>query len=166
MEKHTLSILVDNHAGVLVRVASLFSRRGFNIDSLAVGTTQDEHLSRITVITSCDQRELDQLVSQLEKLVCVQTIQVLPPSKSVSRELLLIKVAVDKTQRGELMSTASAFNARVLDVTKNSLTFELTGDTPKITALMSLLADYGILESMRTGVVALERDTNTIYNTI
>ena len=166
MEKHTLSVLVDNQAGVLVRVAGLFSRRGFNIESLAVGATHDENISRITIITRCDQRELDQVVSQLSKLVCVRAVQVLPRDRSISRELLLIKVNVDSTRRTEVMLIATAFRARILDVARESMTLELTGESTKISALIALMADFGILETMRTGIVALERDARTIYQTL
>lgn len=166
MEKHILSVLVDNHAGVLMRVAGLFSRRGFNIDSLAVGETQDEEVSRITIITCCDHRELDQVVSQLEKLVCVRGVQVLPPDASLCRELVLVKVKVNASQRTDVMLIATAFRARVLDIARESMTLELTGETTKISALISLMADYGVLEVMRTGIIALERDARTIYQTI
>lgn len=166
MEKHTLSVLVDNHAGVLMRVAGLFSRRGFNIESLAVGETHDETVSRMTIITHCDQRELDQVVSQLGKLVCVRAVQVLPREKSISRELLLIKVNVESARRTEVMLIATAFRARVLDVARESMTLELTGESDKISALIALMADFGVLETMRTGIVALERDMKTIYQTI
>ncbi|NLT16068.1 MAG: acetolactate synthase small subunit [Clostridiales bacterium] len=166
MDKHTISILVDNQSGVLVRVASLFSRRGFNIESLAVGATHDEEISRITVLTYCDQRELDQIASQLSKLVCVRAVQVLPPDKSISRELLLIKVKTGSERRTEVMLIATAFRAHILDVARETMTLELTGESSKISALIALMADFGILETMRTGIVALERDAGTIYHTL
>ena len=162
-EKYILSVLVDNQSGVLMRVAGLFSRRAFNIDSLAVGQTQEEEVSRITIVTRCDPRGLEQVVSQLSKLVCVRAVQVLPSTSSIARELLLIKIKVNAAHRSDVMLVANAFRAHVLDVAHESITLELTGESTKISALISLMSEYGILEVMRTGTIALERDVHTIY---
>lgn len=164
MQKHTIAVLVDNSAGVLVRIAGLISRRGFNIDSLAVGETQHPDLSRITLIVPCDQRILYQVVEQLRKQQCVKAVEVLTPGACVARELILVKVKANVTQRSEIMQIASVFRARVLDVGRESITLELTGETNKTEALIGLMNDYGILEMARTGVVALERGTANIFD--
>lgn len=164
MQKHTIAVLVDNSAGVLVRIAGLISRRGFNIDSLAVGETQHPDLSRITLIVPCDERVLYQVVEQLRKQQCVKAVEVLTPGACVARELILLKVRADSAQRGDIMQIAGVFRARVLDVGRESITLELTGETSKTEALMNLMDDYGILEMARTGVVALERGAANIFD--
>lgn len=164
MEKHLLAVLVDNSAGVLTRIASLFSRRGFNIESLAVGETQDPAISRITVIIPCDTRVLDQVIQQLQKLECVHSVSLLPSSASVRRELMLLKVRADASTRSEVMQIASVFRARVIDVGRESITLELTGENDKTQALLALMEDFGVLEMARTGSIALQRGPSTIYN--
>lgn len=158
----TISILVDNEAGVLARVTNLFSRRGYNIDSLAVGTTDVPERSRITVIVDCDSRILDQIIHQVGKLVCVHKVEVLDDRKKVSRELVLIKVHADSANRTEIIQIANIFRARILDVSPEALTIELTGDGDKTDALLEMIRGFGILEVARTGIVALERGSDSI----
>ena len=166
VHRYTVGVLVDNEPGVLSRVSGLFFRRGFNIDSLAVGTTQDPEVSRITIVVRGDDAKVEQLVQQLYKLICVQKVQVMQDRNSVERQLLLVKVKASSAEREGLMRLVDIFKAKVLDVTKNSMVLQITGDNDKIGALMSLLADYGILELVRTGVVALERGEEVMTSDI
>lgn len=161
---HTLSVLVDNNAGVLARISGLFSRRGFNIKSLAVGETESSEVSRMTIIVECGDTELEQVVSQLAKQVCVRTVELLAAERAISRELVLIKVSTTAASRSQIIEIANIFRARVIDVAPGSLTLELTGEEDKTAALLELLRDYGVLESARTGAVALERGSSTIYD--
>ena len=151
MQKRILSLLVDNTAGVLSRISGLFSRRGYNIDSLSVGVTADERFSRMTVVCSGDALILEQITKQLAKLVDVRDIKVLEPDNSVSRELVLVKVAAKPEQREGI------FRANVIDVGKDSLVIELTGSKSKLGAFVDLLEDYEILELARTGITGLSR---------
>lgn len=161
----TISVLVDNKAGVLARVTNLFSRRGYNIDSLAVGTADTRDISRITVIVDCDDRILDQIVHQLEKLVCVRTVKVLSEISNVTRELVLIKVKAPASVRNDIIQIAEVFRGRIIDISPETLTIEITGEEHKTTALMDMIKDYGILEVARTGKVALDRGMEYItYN--
>ena len=157
LQRYTVGVLVDNEPGVLSRVAGLFSRRGFNIESLAVGPTQDREVSRITIVVLGDDAHIEQLVQQLYKLISVQKVQVMKPRNSVERQLLLVKVKAGLAEREGLMRLVDIFKAKVLDGTKNSMVLQITGDNDKITATLSMLEDYGIMELVRTGVVALER---------
>ena len=166
VHRYTVGVLVDNEPGVLSRVSGLFFRRGFNIDSLAVGTTQDPEVSRITIVVKGDDSKIEQLVQQLYKLICVQKVQVMKARNSVERQLLLVKVKASIAEREGLMRLVDIFKAKVLDVTKNSMVLQITGDNDKVDALMSLLADYGILELVRTGVVALERGEDVMTSDI
>ena len=166
VHRYTVGVLVDNEPGVLSRVSGLFFRRGFNIDSLAVGTTQDPEVSRITIVVRGDEQKIEQLVQQLYKLICVQKVQVMKPRNSVGRQLLLVKVKASIAERAGLMRLVDIFKAKVLDVTKNSMVLQITGDNDKVDALMSLLEDYGILELVRTGVVALERGDDVMTSDI
>ena len=166
VHRYTVGVLVDNEPGVLSRVSGLFFRRGFNIDSLAVGTTQDPEVSRITIVVRGDDAKVEQLVQQLYKLICVQKVQVMQDRNSVERQLLLVKVKASIAEREGLMRLVDIFKAKVLDVTKNSMVLQITGDNDKVDALMSLLADYGILELVRTGVVALERGDGVMTSDI
>ncbi|BBB90857.1 MAG TPA: acetolactate synthase small subunit [Methylomusa anaerophila] len=160
--QNIISILVQNQPGVLVRVAGMFSRRGFNIDSLTVGVTQDPEYSRITVTVRGNHTFMNQIKYQLEKLVEVAAVQILPKENSVARGMALIKVnAGDK--RGELLKLSEVFRASVVDITDTAITFEITGDESKIEAFANVLTPYGILETIRAGLVALERGENTIY---
>ena len=155
--RYTVGVLVDNEPGVLSRVSGLFSRRGFNIESLTVGTTMDPQVSRITIVVKGDEAKSEQLVQQLYKLICVQKVQVMKPRNSVEYQLLLLKVKADVTEREGLMRLVDIFKAKVLDVTRASMTLQITGENDKIASMLSLLEDYGILELVRTGIVALER---------
>lgn len=166
VHRYTVGVLVDNEPGVLSRVSGLFFRRGFNIDSLAVGTTQDPEVSRITIVVRGDDAKVEQLVQQLYKLICVQKVQVMQTRNSVERQLLLVKVKASIAEREGLMRLVDIFKAKVLDVTKNSMVLQITGDNDKVDALMSLLNDYGILELVRTGVVALERGEDVMTSDI
>jgi len=166
VHRYTVGVLVDNEPGVLSRVSGLFFRRGFNIDSLAVGTTQDPEVSRITIVVRGDDAKVEQLVQQLYKLICVQKVQVMQARNSVERQLLLVKVKASIAEREGLMRLVDIFKAKVLDVTKNSMVLQITGDNDKVDALMNLLADYGILELVRTGVVALERGEDVMTSDI
>jgi len=153
----TISVLVDNQSGVLARVTNLFSRRGYNIDSLAVGTADRSDISRITVIVDCDDRILDQIVHQLEKLICVHKVKILNDAKLVTRELVLIKVKATSSNRNEIIQIAEIFRGRIIDLSPETITIEMTGEEDKTAALLEMIRDYGILEVARTGKVALDR---------
>ena len=157
-----ISVVVDNTTGVLARVSNLFSRRGYNIESLAVGITEDPALSRITLIVRCDSRMLEQICAQLEKLVCVHKVKVLSDSSKVMRELVMIKVSAPPAKRSEIIEIANIFRARVIDLTPTTLTLEVTGEDGKTTALLDMIRDYGIIELARTGLVALDRGSSNI----
>lgn len=157
-----LSILVQNQPGVLVRVAGMFSRRGFNIDSLTVGVTQDPDYSRITAVVCGDQTVVDQVTKQLEKLVEVVAVQCLSDVSAVTRGMALLKVRTGD-KRTEILKLAEVFRASVVDLQEATLTLEITGDESKINALADLLVPYGLLEMIRTGLIGLARGENTIY---
>jgi acetolactate synthase I/III small subunit len=162
MSTHTLSVLVENKPGVLARISGLFSRRGFNIDSLAVGPTEDETVSRMTIVVDCASKPLEQVVKQLNKLVNVLKIVELEPARSVERELVLVKVRADGGARQQVVELAGLFRARVVDVAPESLTLEATGNPGKIEAMLEMLAPYGIRELVRTGRVGLSRGSKGI----
>lgn len=162
MEQRVLSILVDNTAGVLSRVAGLFSRRGYNIDSLTVGVTADPKYSRMTVVCSGDELILEQITKQLEKLVDVRDIKVLAPANSVNRELILVKIKAGVAERQNVISIADVFRAKIVDIGKDSLIVELTGDKSKLEAFISLLEGYEILELARTGLTGLSRGADDV----
>jgi acetolactate synthase-1/3 small subunit len=156
--RHTLGALVENHFGVLARVAGLFGRRGFNIESLAVGPTEDPTVSRMTIVVDGDSRAREQMVHQMNKLIDVIAVQALDPETTVSRELALIKVrASDPHSRSQIMQITDVFRGQVVDVGKEAVMVEITGDGAKVDALLEVLSDYGILEVARTGAVALAR---------
>ena len=155
--RHTLGALVENHFGVLARVAGLFGRRGFNIESLAVGPTEDPTVSRMTIVVEGDARIRDQMVHQMQKLIDVISVEALEPAATVSRELALIKVRASHQTRSQIMQIADVFRGQVVDVSKDSLMIEITGDEAKVGALLEVLADYGVLEVARTGAAALSR---------
>ncbi len=157
MKKRILSILVDNTAGVLSRVAGLFSRRGYNIDSLTVGETADPRFSRMTVVASGDDQVLEQITKQLAKQVDVRDIKVLEPETSVNRELMLIKVRVNSEQRANVIAVSRIFRANIIDVGPRSLIIELIGTQSKLDAFVKLLEGYEILELARTGTTGLSR---------
>jgi len=154
---HTLSVLVENSPGVLARVASLFSRRGYNIDSLAVGPTENEHISRMTIVIKVEDHALDQVIAQLDKLINVIEIIELDSVASVQRELLLVKVATDEKTRSQVLETVQLFRAKVVDVAQDAVTIEATGNTEKIQALLRVLEPYGIKELVQSGLVAIAR---------
>lgn len=157
MRKMVLSIFVENTFGVLSRVSGLFSRRGYNIDSLTVGVTENPERSRMTVVVTGDEQILDQIKKQVEKLEDVREVKELMPSESVYRELILIKVGATADQRQAVISIAEIFRAKIVDVTPDSITAELTGDQEKLDAFIKLLEDYKILEIARTGITGLSR---------
>ena len=178
MARHTLSVLVENKPGVLARISGMFARRGFNIDSLAVGETEDPSVSRMTIVCSADGKPLEHITKQLHKLINVLKISELPHDDCVERELAMIKVGVGAGKRAEVLEVAEIFRAKVLDVDPDALTIEATGAPEKILALEELLRPYGIVEMVRTGRIALARGSaglkppaltpvpNTIPNTI
>lgn len=154
---HTISVLVENRSGALARVSGLFARRGYNIDSLAVGETEDRTISRMTIVVSVEGKPLEQVTKQLHKLVDVLRIAELPHDASIERELALIKVGVDAGRRAEVLEIVEIFRAKVVDVDASALTVEATGTPDKVAALEELLRPYGIVEMARTGTVALGR---------
>lgn len=162
---HTLSVLVEDKPGVLARVASLFSRRGFNIESLAVGPTETTGLSRMTIVIAVDDLPLEQVTKQLNKLVNVIKIVEQEPVGSVARELALVKVRADANTRGQIVEIAHLFRAHVVDVSPESLTIEATGTPDKLEALLRLLDGFGIREIVQSGMVALGRGPKSINTT-
>jgi acetolactate synthase I/III small subunit len=153
----TLSVLVEDKPGVLARVASLFSRRGYNIQSLAVGATEQKNLSRMTIVVSVDEHPLEQITKQLNKLVNVIKIVEQDEDNSVSRELMLVKVRTDAASRGQVIEAVNLFRAKVVDVSTESLTIEATGTPEKLEAFLRVLEPYGIREIVQSGVVSLSR---------
>lgn len=166
MKRMVLSILVDNTAGVLSRVAGLFSRRGYNIDSLTVGETQDPAISRMTVLAHGDDQILEQIQKQLQKLEDVIEIKELAEGESVTRELILVKVSASDKDRPAILSIANIFRAKIVDVALESLMIEMTGSQNKIDALLKLLEQYSIKELVRTGVTGLSRGSGDIADFI
>ncbi len=154
---HTLSVLVEDKPGVLARVASLFSRRGFNIQSLAVGATEQKHLSRMTIVVEVEDFPLEQVTKQLNKLVNVIKIVEQDEAQSVSRELALIKVRTDASTRSQVIEAVNLFRAKVVDVSTESLTIEATGTQEKLEAFLRVLEPYGIREIVQSGIVSLSR---------
>ena len=162
MSKHTLSVLVENKPGVLARVSGLFSRRGFNIDSLAVGETEHPEISRITIVVNAEANPLEQVTKQLNKLVNVLKIVELDQAAAVQRELLLVKVRTDRSNRSQVMETVQLFRARVVDVASGTLTVEVTGTAEKLDALLRDLEPFGIKEMVQSGLVAIGRGSRSI----
>ncbi len=162
MEKHTLSVLVENAPGVLTRVAGLFSRRGFNIDSLAVGRTDRDDVSRMTIVVEGDKSIIEQVTKQLHKLIDVIKISNITEDEYVDRELVMIKVAAEPSQRVEIMHIAGIFRARAVDLGRKTITFECTGNEGKINAFEESLRPYGIKELVRTGKIALMRGSKFV----
>lgn len=163
-QKHVLSVLVKNSSGVLSRVSGLFSRRGYNIDSLTVGSTERSDISRMTITLKGDDDVLEQVKKQLNKLIDVIKTVDLQANESVYRELVLIKVKASANQRSDINEIVKIFRCKVVDLSKETLTIELTGDEDKISALIHLLEEYGIEELVRTGVTALQRGDKSIVN--
>ena len=162
MSRHTLSVLVENKPGVLVRIAGLFARRGFNIDSLAVGQTEHQEISRMTIVVNCDERPLEQVTKQLNKLVNVLKIVELEQGFAVQRELILIKVRADTESRSKVLETVQLFRAKVVDVALDAVTVEATGNREKLDALIRVLEPFGIKELVQSGMVAVGRGGRSI----
>lgn len=160
--KYTLSILVENHAGVLSRVSGLFSRRGFNIDSLAVGITDDPDISRITIVVDGNEYIVEQVEKQLNKLIDVIKIKRLEPADMISRDLMLIKVECTSKTRGDIMDIARAMDSKICDISKNTMTIEISDTAERQAIIMELLKPYKILEVVRTGTIALEKGGNIL----
>jgi acetolactate synthase-1/3 small subunit len=158
--KHTISVLVENKPGVLARVAGLFARRGFNIESLAVGTTEDESVSRMTIVASGDDNVLEQITKQLYKLIDVIKVFDIPKDVAVERELMLIKVSCNEKTRPEIIEIVDIFRGRIVDVSEGAVTVEMTGEESKIEGIVKLLKKFGIKELVRTGKIALQRGSN------
>ena len=155
--KHVLSILVENKPGVLTRIAGLFARRGFNIDTLTVGPTDDEHLSRITLTLDGAMHPIDQVTKQLHKLINVIKIRDLEPADTVARELALFKISADGASRGEVMQIVEIFRGKIIDVTKRAVIVEVTGTHDKIEAFERLVRPFGLIEMVQTGEIAIAR---------
>ena len=162
MTRHTLSVLVENKPGVLVRIAGLFSRRNFTIDSLAVGPTEHEEISRITIVANCEEHPLEQVTKQLNKLVNVLKIVELEPVSTVQRELILVKIRADAESRSRVLETVKLFRARVVDVALDVVTVEATGNHDKLDALIKVLEPCGIKELVQSGMVAIGRGGRSI----
>ena len=155
--KYTLSVLVENHAGVLSKVSGLFSRRGFNIDSLAVGVTEDPTISRMTIVVNGDEYIVEQVEKQLNKVIPVIKVKTLAEGEFISRELSLVKVSCNTKQRSDIMKIAELMQARIIDVTTATLTLEFADTYDRTETLISLLKPYGVREIVRTGTVAIEK---------
>lgn len=163
--RRSLSVLVDNESGVLSQVSRMFSRKGYNIESLAVGTTDDPAVSRITIEVMANQKHVDLLCNQLRKLLPVHSVKLLNPEKSLRRELILLKVNADTSEKcNRVIQVANIFRASVIDVSPTTLTLAMIGEESKADAIVDLVKEFGILELVRTGMVALERGTDTIYD--
>ena len=162
MNQHVVSALVENRAGTLSRVSGLFSRRGFNIDSLTVGETDDHSISRMTIAVTGDDAVLEQIIKQLGKLVDVIAVRELEHGSCLRREILLVKVSADEKTRPAVIEIAGIFRSRIVDVSPATITIEATGDIEKLDGLLLLLRPYGLLELARTGLVALERGSRVL----
>ncbi|HWC34370.1 MAG TPA: acetolactate synthase small subunit [Mycobacteriales bacterium] len=162
MSRHTLSVLVENKPGVLARVSALFSRRGFNIDSLAVGPTEHSDVSRMTIVVNVEDLPLEQVTKQLNKLINVLKVVELEPETAIQRELLLVKVKADQTTRTQVLEVVQVFRAKVVDVATDAVTIEVTGTADKLDAFIRVLEPYGIRELVQSGVVAVGRGARSI----
>ena len=165
MKKQVFSLLVNNNTGLLSRVAGLFSRRGYNIDSITSGTTMNKSLTRITVVATGDVQILSQIEKQLAKLEDVVDIKILKDGESVCRELIMLKVKANATQRAEIVAVADIFRAKIVDVETESLMLEMTGNLSKVEAFLNLMSGYEILELARTGITGLSRGADGIFDT-
>jgi acetolactate synthase-1/3 small subunit len=162
MSRHTLSVLVENKPGVLARIAGLFSRRGFNIDSLAVGPTEHPEISRMTIVVNVEDSPLEQVTKQLNKLVEVIKIVELDPEASVSRELLLVKVRADATTRGQVLEVVQLFRAKVVDVATDAVTVQVVGNQGKLEDFLRVVEPFGVRELVQSGMVAIGRGSRSI----
>lgn len=160
--KHTLSVLVENKPGVLARISALFSRRGFNIDSLAVGPTEHPEISRMTVVVDVDLLPLEQVTKQLNKLIEVLKVVELDPLSSVTSQVVLVKVRAEAGQRSGILETAQMFKAKIVDTTRDAMTLQVYGNSDKISAMLEILQPYGIKELVQSGVVAIGRGPRSI----
>ena len=166
MKKHLITVLVSNKSGVLTRITGLFARRGYNIDSLVVCNTEDEKVSRMTMVVTADDTIILQVIKQLDKLVDVVKITELDPDKSVLRELMMIKVKVSAAQRSEIETTCTIYKAEIIDLSPESVVIELTGKSSKLDAFIEIVKPYGIIEMTRTGLNALHRGKESINDTL
>lgn len=155
--RHTISVIVENKPGVLARVAGLFSRRGFNIESLAVGTTEDPKVSRMTIVANGDEQDLEQIIKQLYKLIDTLRVFDIPKEEEIQRELVLIKVNVDENTRKEITEIADLFKAKIADVSDKSMVIEISDEEEKVVNLETMLRKFGIIELVRTGKIALQK---------
>lgn len=160
--KHTISILVENHAGVLSRISGLFSRRGFNIDSLAVGETDDPGTSRVTIVADGDEHTVEQLEKQLNKLIDTIKVKTLAPEELLPRELQLIKINANPQQRGEILTVCEIMGAKIVDISANTMTLEISDTPAHLVRFEELIRPYGIKEIVRTGVIAIQKGADTI----
>ena len=165
MKKQVFSLLVNNNTGLLSRVAGLFSRRGYNIDSITSGTTMDKSRTRITVVATGDVQILSQIEKQLAKLEDVIDIKILKDGESVCRELIMLKVKANAAQRAEIVAVADIFRAKIVDVEQDSLMLEMTGNLSKVEAFLNLMSGYEILELARTGITGLSRGADGVFDT-
>ena len=162
MSRHTLSVLVENKPGVLARIAGLFSRRGFNIDSLAVGPTEHDEISRMTIVVNVEDSPLEQVTKQLNKLINVLKVVELDPATSVQRELLLVKVKADVDTRGHVLDAVQLFRAKVVDVAPDAVTIEVTGNAAKLKDFLAVVEPFGVRELVQSGMVAIGRGSRSI----
>lgn len=162
MDQYILSVLVNNHSGVLSRIAGLFSRRGYNIDSLSVGETEDPEISRMTIAVRGDTDVLEQITKQLEKQIDVKHVQVLHPREGIFRELVMVKIKAPQSVRAVVVELADIFKAKILDVDTETVTVEITGDPDKVNAFFKLVEPYGVKEIVRTGLTAVGRGNRSI----
>ena len=162
MSKHTLSVLVENKPGVLARIAGLFARRGFNIDSLAVGPTEHPEISRMTVVVDVEALPLEQVTKQLNKLIEVLKVVELDPASSVQRQVMLIKVKADQAHRSSIIETVQLFRAAVIDVGTDTLTIQATGNADKLQALLAVLEPYGVRELVQSGHIGIARGSRSM----
>ena len=162
--KHYISVLVENKAGVLARISGLFARRGFNIDSLAVGETNDPAVSRVTIVVEGDDYVADQVTKQLSKLIDVRTVKLLNPDFMVQRDFVLVKVRIDPDQRGEIYDLVKIMNCEIVDISHTTLMIEFDDRTPKVNLLIELLSKYEILEIVRAGAIALQAGEKTVHD--
>ena len=160
--RHVLSIVVENKAGALARVVNMFSRRGYSIDSLSVGTTEDSQFSRITITLTGDEQVVEQIQRQVEKLVEVKKVSELKPAAAIFRELCFVKVRADGQSRPDIFNVTNVFRANIIDVSTQTMTMELTGDVDKVDAFLELMKPYGVLEIVRTGLAAIARGAETM----
>ena len=162
MSRHTLSVLVENKPGVLARIAGLFSRRGFNIDSLAVGPTENPEVSRMTIVVNVEDSPLEQVTKQLNKLIEVIKVVELDPGYSVSRELLMVKVKADPSTRGQVLEVVQLFRAKVVDVGTDAVTIQVTGNQDKLESFLRVVEPFGVRELVQSGMVAIGRGSRSI----